>query len=132
MKVVFTEGVFDLFHVGHLRALKKARSLGSVLIVGVHNDDQVETYKRRPVIPFEQRLEVVRSIECVTEAFECPLAVDDDFYRHHAIDLHVQGDDVGDHYTSGKRLKRIRFIGRDESTSTTEIIQRILLNYKLT
>ncbi len=125
MTRVFTEGVFDLFHIGHLRALERAYSYGDYLIVGVHNDFDVATYKRTPVIPFAQRLEIVKSIRCVSQVLEVPLAVDESFYRLHRIDLHVQGDDVGDHYVVGKRLKLIKFIGRDPTTSTTEIIDHI-------
>lgn len=123
---IFTEGVFDLFHVGHLHALQRARSFGDYLIVGVHNDADVETYKRRPIIPFVQRLEIMRSISCVSEVLEVPLAVDEAFYQKHMIDFHVQGDDVGDHYDVGKRLNIVRFVGRDPTTSTTEIIERII------
>lgn len=68
--IVYTYGVFDLFHVGHLKLLREARGLGGYLIVGVYTDAIAEGFKRRPVIPFEQRLEIVRSIFEVNEAIE--------------------------------------------------------------
>ena len=126
MTRVFTEGVFDLLHVGHVRALERARALGDDLLVGVHSDEDVAKYKRTPIIPFEQRIELVRSLRCVSEAVHVPLAVDEAFYRSYRIDVHVQGNDVDDHYETGKRLEIIRFIGRDSTTSTTEIIERVL------
>ena len=62
----FTSGVFDLFHIGHLNILKNAKSICDKLIVGVSTDDLVQTYKHKvPVIPFTERLEIVRSIKFV-------------------------------------------------------------------
>jgi rfaE bifunctional protein nucleotidyltransferase chain/domain len=68
-RVVCTFGVFDLLHIGHVRFLEKCRSWGHRLIVGVPEDRVVELDKGRPpVIPFTHRLEMVRSIWCVTVA----------------------------------------------------------------
>ena len=55
MTKVYTSGVFDLFHVGHLSVFKKAKQFGDYLIVGVHSDQDVESYKRTPIISCEQR-----------------------------------------------------------------------------
>lgn len=64
----YTTGVFDLFHIGHLNILKHAKENCDYLIVGVSTDDLVESYKhKRPVIPFEERIEIVRSIRYVDE-----------------------------------------------------------------
>lgn len=66
-RVVFTNGCFDLLHPGHIRSLEAARALGDVLIVGLNNDDSVHTLKGagRPVIPAEERAEILASLECV-------------------------------------------------------------------
>jgi len=62
MIIGYTTGVFDLFHVGHVRILKNARALCDRLIVGVSTDELVKEYKDKlPVIPFNERLEVVAS-----------------------------------------------------------------------
>lgn len=67
-KVGYTTGVFDLFHIGHLNILRRSKELCDHLIVGVSTDDLVETYKhKRPVIPFEERVEIVKAICYVDE-----------------------------------------------------------------
>lgn len=65
--IVFTNGVFDLLHVGHLRYLQQARSLGDALIVGVNSDRSVRAIKGagRPVTPQDERGEILASLACV-------------------------------------------------------------------
>lgn len=126
---VYTTGVFDLFHAGHLQALKNARALGDYLLVGVHNDLEASSYKRRPVISFEQRIEIVTAIACVDEAIEAPLVSSRELYEKHGIDIHCQGDDTPPHYEVAKQLGIIRFVGRFEKIDTSRIIQRITDEY---
>ena len=66
-RVVFTNGCFDLLHPGHIESLETARALGDVLIVGINSDESVRTLKGpgRPVIPEEERAEILASLECV-------------------------------------------------------------------
>jgi rfaE bifunctional protein nucleotidyltransferase chain/domain len=65
--VVWTNGCFDLLHVGHLRSLQAARTFGDVLVVGVNGDDSVRRLKGpgRPIIPGGERAELVAALECV-------------------------------------------------------------------
>lgn len=65
MTIGYTTGVFDLFHVGHLNMLKNARSMCDKLIVGVTTDELVSYKHKKSVIPFEERLEIVRNIKFV-------------------------------------------------------------------
>ena len=66
-RVVFTNGCFDLLHPGHIRSLETARALGDALIVGLNSDDSVKSLKGpdRPVIPEQERAEILASLECV-------------------------------------------------------------------
>jgi len=64
----YTTGVFDMFHIGHLHLLKKAKNRCDYLIVGVSTDELVIEYKKKqPIIPFEHRLEIVSALKCVDE-----------------------------------------------------------------
>ncbi len=66
MVIGYTTGVFDLFHIGHLNLLRNAKAMCDRLIVGVTTDELMVAYKkRRAVIPFVERCEIVRAIECV-------------------------------------------------------------------
>lgn len=65
-KVGYTTGVFDLFHVGHLNILKKAKEHCEYLIVGVSTDELVMEYKnKKPVIPYKERIEIIESLRYV-------------------------------------------------------------------
>ncbi len=65
-KVGYTTGVFDMFHIGHLNILRRAKEQCEYLIVGVSTDELVESYKdKKPIILFEERAEIVQSIEFV-------------------------------------------------------------------
>lgn len=68
MIVGYTSGVYDLFHIGHLNLLKNAKGMCDKLIVGVSVDELVAYKHKKAVIPFEERLEIVRNIKCVDAA----------------------------------------------------------------
>lgn len=68
-KIGYTTGVFDLFHIGHLNILRRAKEQCEYLIVGVTTDEAVKTYKHKtPIIPFQERIEIVKAIKYVDEA----------------------------------------------------------------
>lgn len=61
--VVYTSGTFDMLHINHLRLIEYARGLGDILIVGVNTDELVAKYKSTPMIPFEDRIALMRAIK---------------------------------------------------------------------
>lgn len=67
-KIGYTTGVYDLFHIGHLNILRRAKEMCEYLIVGVSSDALVQYKHKKPVIPFEERIEIVRAIKYVDEA----------------------------------------------------------------
>ena len=66
-KIVFTNGCYDLIHIGHIRCFREAKKLGDVLIVALNSDRSVSSLKGppRPIIPEEERAEILSAIECV-------------------------------------------------------------------
>lgn len=90
----YTTGVFDLFHIGHLNILRRAKEQCDYLIVGVSTDELVGSYKNKtPVIPFEERKEIVSAIKYVDEVV--PQVDRDKFgaYERIKFDLMFVGDD---------------------------------------
>lgn len=126
---VYTSGVFDLFHAGHLDALHKAKVLGDYLIVGVATDEDAASYKRTPVIPYDQRCRILASINAVDEVICGPLYPTEAFYQKWCIDIHCQDADQQDFYVMAKRLGIVRFVGRSPAAETSDIIRRILTDY---
>ena len=132
-RIVFTNGCFDLLHVGHVRYLQKARSLGDLLVVGLNSDASVRRLKgpRRPIVPLRERAEVLAALACVD--FVVPFAEETPLRLIKALrpDVLVKGADwrkadiVGKGVVEGRggRVARIRFVpGR----STTLLIERIV------
>jgi choline-phosphate cytidylyltransferase len=97
MNRVYIDGVFDLFHKGHLESLFKAKNVyndfsNTVLIVGIVSDIDCKSYKREPVINENDRVDIIKNIKIVDEIiFPCPLIVTPDFLKDNKIDLVVHG-----------------------------------------
>ena len=66
-RIIFTNGCFDLLHIGHVRYLEEAKSLGDILVVGVNSDASVRGLKgsSRPILPEEERAEILSGLGCV-------------------------------------------------------------------
>ena len=133
MTVVFTNGVFDILHPGHVRYLQEARALGDKLIVGVNSDRSVRalnTAPGRPINSEEERAEVLRALACVDE-----VVIFDEDTPHEIIgkiqpDILVKGADWGEQAIVGRDIVeakggRVVRIKLAEGYSTTKIIERI-------
>lgn len=94
--LVFTNGVFDLLHVGHVRYLRQARALGDVLIVGVNSDESVRRLNKGPERPLnsaEDRIEVLEALRWVDGAVEFSEDTPVELIRQLMPEIHVKGGD---------------------------------------
>lgn len=136
---VYVDGVWDMFHVGHLNCLEYARAYCEgdglekecELIVGVVSDEDAASYKRTPIIPHEERCQIVRALRIVSKVIPaCPLVVTRDFLAQHGIHKVVHG-----FANDADRQKQARFfedlgdafqeIPYTAGVSTTELMRRI-------
>ena len=93
-KVGYTQGVFDMFHVGHLNLINKAKENCETLIVGVNSDRLTEAYKKKmPVIREEERTEIIRNLKAVDRCFIVDTLDKELIYKEHPFDAVFIGDD---------------------------------------
>lgn len=93
-KIGYTQGVFDMFHIGHLNIINKAKELCEYLIVGVNSDDLVETYKnKRPVINELERQIIVSNIKAVDECVIVNTLDKTEVWKDYHFDAVFIGDD---------------------------------------
>ncbi|GAA3670323.1 glycerol-3-phosphate cytidylyltransferase [Arthrobacter ginkgonis] len=125
-KTVLTYGTFDLFHIGHLNVLKRLRGLGDRLIVGVSTDEFNAVKGKKPVVPFEQRIEIVRSIKYVDEAIpEENWAQKRLDIQRYGVDVFGIGDDWRGKFDDLGDSVEVVYLPRTEGISTTEM-KRVL------
>lgn len=132
-KVGYTTGVFDMFHIGHLNIIKKAKEQCDYLIVGVSTDDLVESYKnKRPIIPFEQRLEIVAAIKYVDLAVAQTDMDKTVAWRELKFDAVFHGDDWKGSSLYGEIERKLSDLGVDlvfikhtDGISSTMIAEKI-------
>jgi D-beta-D-heptose 7-phosphate kinase/D-beta-D-heptose 1-phosphate adenosyltransferase len=136
-RIVFTNGCFDLLHIGHIRYLEKARALGDALVVGVNSDSSVRKLKgpKRPVLPVKERTEILSGLGCVDyiTIFDerDPLKLITSLHP----DVLVKGGDwtkdqiVGSEVVerSGGKVVTIPFV---KGASTSNLIETILKKYE--
>jgi cytidyltransferase-like protein len=91
-RTVYMDGVFDLFHIGHLEAIRQCSKMGRRVIIGVTGDLDATGYKRQPIVPETERCAIIHSLKEVDEVVcPCPLVVTEEFMSKHDIDLVVHG-----------------------------------------
>ena len=91
--IVFTSGTFDMFHYNHLRMINYARALADILIVGVSTDELVMSYKDKPVIPFQERLQIIEALKTPDIVIPQHTLDHTEIVQKLNIDAFVVGDD---------------------------------------
>jgi D-beta-D-heptose 7-phosphate kinase / D-beta-D-heptose 1-phosphate adenosyltransferase len=136
-RIVFTNGCFDLLHLGHIRYLEKAKSLGDILVVGVNSDRSVQSLKgpERPILPEEERAEILSGLECVDyiTLFDepTPLELISSLQPH----ILVKGGDWAKETTVGREVVErsggeVVILPFVEGSSTSNLIETILKRYE--
>jgi len=140
-KRVYIDGIFDLFHRGHLESFYKTKnSLDEEevsVIVGVVSDSDAEGYKRLPIIREDDRVAIIKGLEVVDEViFPAPLIVTEDFINKNNIDLIVHGfvdkndfEKQKDFFKVPIELNKFKTIQYYSEISTSDIIKNIKENY---
>lgn len=90
-KIVYTWGVWDLLHVGHIRLLQEAKALGDILIVGVFSDNIAKSFKRKPIIPFNQRVEMLKALSVGCDVIMQDELSPENNIRDHGPDIVAKG-----------------------------------------
>jgi glycerol-3-phosphate cytidylyltransferase len=126
-RTVITFGTFDVFHVGHLRVIERAASLGDRLVVGVSADALNERKKgRSPVYSQAERMEIVAALRAVDEVFlEESLEQKRDYVVEHGADVLVMGDDWQGRFDELKDVCEVVYLPRTPAISTTALIEKI-------
>lgn len=137
-RVVYVSGAFDLFHVGHLDFLEKARALGDFLIVGLHTDPQVNRYKgsNYPIMNLHERVLSVLACRYVSEVvIGAPYAVTKDLMEHFCVDVVAHGrmpiapdEDGSDPFLYPKAMGKFVQIDSGNNMTTEKIVERIIRN----
>jgi rfaE bifunctional protein nucleotidyltransferase chain/domain len=128
-KVVFTNGVYDIFHAGHVHMLEKAKALGDVLIVGVNKDASARRLGKgpeRPINKFEDRATVLCALSCVDAVIgfdeDTPLAL----IAQLKPDVLVKGADYKKHQVAGREhAGKVVLVPLKKGYSTTGIVKKL-------
>lgn len=121
-RVVLTYGTFDLFHIGHLNILKRARDLGDSLIVGVSTDEFNAIKGKKTVISYPERAEIVRSLKYVDKVIP-ELSWDQKIrdIREHDVNVFVMGHDWEGKFDFLKEHCEVAYLPRTEDISSTNL-----------
>ena len=129
--VVYTGGTVDMFHSNHLKMIEYARGLGGTLIVGVSTDELVASYKAAPIIPFEERIAIIKALRYPDIVIPQRTLDHTELVKKLNVDVFVVGDDWVGKYDYLKELGvDVFYFPRGEGVSTTSLKKQILDQYK--
>ncbi len=125
MKRVITFGTFDVFHVGHVNIIERARSLGDYLIVGISSDKlNISKKGRAPIYSEQDRIKIIGSLKFVDETFlEESLELKEEYLKKYNADILVMGDDWKGKFDHFNSICEVKYLERTPSVSTTELIE---------
>jgi glycerol-3-phosphate cytidylyltransferase len=128
-KVVITYGTFDLFHIGHLKLLQRAKELGTKLIVAVSTDEFNQIKGKRSIFPYQQRAEIVKNIKVVDMVIpEVSWEQKIEDIKKYNVDVFVIGEDWKGEFDFLKDYCEVVYLPRTKGISTTNI-KSILKNF---
>ncbi|OAM89596.1 D-glycero-beta-D-manno-heptose 1-phosphate adenylyltransferase [Termitidicoccus mucosus] len=134
-KVVFTNGAFDILHLGHLTYMTFARRQGDCLVVGLNSDASVKRYKgdKRPIVPEQERATLLAGLKCVDYVVIFDEDEPKELIAHILPDVLVKGEDWA-HYVSGRDVVeahggKVVLARMVEGRSTTNIIKKVTEAY---
>lgn len=133
MTIVFTNGCFDLFHAGHLKILKEAKQFGDELHVGINSDESITLLKGpgRPIIPQDQRFEIVSSIKYVDRVYIFHEPTPRELIEEIMPDIVVKGGDWDPRDVVGAHIAKVIIVPLLPIISTSKIIERIYETYNI-
>lgn len=128
--VVYTSGTFDMLHYNHLKMIEYARALGEILIVGVNTDELVASYKSMPIIPFEERIALMKALKYPDIVIPQHSLDHRDKVRKLNFDIFVVGDDWAGQfdYLNEQGVDTIYF-PYGKGISSSNLKQQIYENY---
>lgn len=128
--VVYTSGTFDMLHANHIKMIEYARSLGDILIVGVNTDELVESYKSQPIIPFDERIALVKALKYPDIVIPQHSLDHSDKVEKLHFDVFVVGDDWAGKYDYLKdKGVDVVYFPYGAGVSSTNLKQRIYERY---
>lgn len=129
--IVYTEGTFDMFHSNHVKMIEYARGIGDKLIIGVSTDELVCSYKKPPIVPFEERIEIVKSLKYPDLVIPQHSLEHTELVKKLHIDVFVIGDDWTGKYDYLEELGvQVFYFPYGMGSSSTNIKEKIYDQYK--
>lgn len=130
--VVYTYGVFDLPHYGHLRALRRAKRLGDELIIGVFTDSVAKSFKRKPILTTEERMKFIKELNLGWVVKQDTLEPTAEFLKDNSVAIVAKAEGAGWTQDKQPRWEGVKSVLLPYSIgiSTSEIIKRIYDNLK--
>ena len=128
--VVYTSGTFDMLHINHLKMIEYARALGDILIVGVNTDELVASYKSEPIIPFEERIALMKAIKYPDVVIPQHSLDHRDKVKKLNFDVFVVGDDwTGKYDYLQEQGVDVVYFPYGDGISSSKLKQEIVDNY---